>query len=92
MPIIGWILIILGILFIVLSLAAAARELLSAPQARGLTNLNAQGFTGLIKVITALLGQLFEGPKWFLTFAIGVVLIYLGARLQANQPLLPFVS
>lgn len=91
MVILGWLLIVVGFLFLLLAFAGAAAELvrtyLTAPRERGIT---VGAAIKLIKAITDLLKTLFSGPRWFLAFVVGLVLIYLGVRLVTRLPLLPF--
>lgn len=87
MEIVGWALTVLGLAFIVVGLYGAYREVKirtrTPPPA---TN----GFwSDLIKILPALLEQLFKAPKWILSCLIGLVLIYFGVRLINGQPLLP---
>lgn len=76
----GWLLILLGLAFIVLSLVGAARDLFRAkavaPAAAGLTELSEFG-----KMLTELLKVLFSGPAWVTMFIAGLILILLGAGL-----------
>jgi hypothetical protein len=75
----GWLLILLGIAFIVLSLVGAARDLFNravAPAAAGLAELTEFG-----KMLTELLKVLFSGPAWVAMFMAGLALVLLGAGL-----------
>ncbi len=76
----GWLLILLGIAFIVLSLVGAARDLFKAktvaPAAGSLTELTEFG-----KMLTELLKVLLGGPAWVAMFMAGLILVLLGAGL-----------
>ncbi|MCJ7553942.1 MAG: hypothetical protein MUO34_08665 [Ignavibacteriaceae bacterium] len=89
MIILGWILIVIGVLFVVVSFIGALTDILKSsrtkemlPDAKLL-----EALSSIITAITKLLSTIFTGPKWFLVFILGVILIYIGARLQGGLPL-----
>ncbi|MGB8951298.1 MAG: hypothetical protein WCC06_01340 [Candidatus Aminicenantales bacterium] len=89
MAILGWVLIILGVLFIVVALAGAFTEIVkktvrNAAAGKGLTSTVVETYTKLLSAIKELLAEILKGPKWFLAFLIGLALIYIGARLQSG--------
>ncbi|MBS3934033.1 MAG: hypothetical protein KGZ35_06730 [Truepera sp.] len=76
----GWLLILLGIAFIVLSLVGAARDLFKARTVVSATASLAE-LTEFGKMLTELLKVLFSGPAWVTMFIAGLVLVWLGASL-----------
>ena len=94
MVIIGWLLIIVGVLFIVLSFIGALRkilkkEILRVEKQKGLPNIEViKVFTNLISALTKLIKTILTAPEWLLLFAVGALLIYFGTRLQAGLPLI----
>lgn len=89
MIIIGWILIVMGVLFIVLSLIGALIHLLKPiRQEKGLPNKALlDAFSNVISALTKLLAELLKAPQWFIVFVSGLILIYIGTRLQAGLSL-----
>lgn len=97
MIVLGWVLVILGVLFILLAFAGAAAEFIRqawnrAATEEGISTEKIQAITKLIKALTGLLKVLFTGPRWFLCFLVGVFLVYAGLRLQAGLSLIPFTG
>ena len=97
MIVLGWALVILGFLFILLAFAGAAAEFIQQQwnkvrSEKGFTAENIEVITKLINAFTGLLKVLFTGPRWFLSFLVGLFLVYGGLRLQAGLSLLPFID
>lgn len=80
MTILGVVLIVLGMLFIVLGLAAAAREVFrrtTAPATRGLP-IDPEAWEKLLRALTQLIKV---APQWFLLTLVGAALVALGGTL-----------
>jgi uncharacterized membrane protein len=91
MVIVGWVLTALGFAFILVGLMGAYKDVRRRSPRNGERNTPAgNGFWDeLIKILPALLEQLFKAPKWILSCLVGLVLIYFGVRLISGLPLLP---
>ncbi|MGH7496942.1 MAG: hypothetical protein ACREOO_31725 [bacterium] len=91
MVLVGWALTVLGLAFIVVGLMGAYKDVTRRSPRNGDRNPPAgNGFWAeLIKILPALLEQLFKAPKWFLSCLVGIVLIYCGVRLINGLSLLP---
>ena len=95
MTVLGWLLVVLGFLFILLAFAGAASEFLLGQWRKmsgemGFAADKIEALTKLTKALTGLLKVSYTGPRWFLSFVVGAFLIYTGLRLQAGLPLFPF--
>jgi hypothetical protein len=77
--IIGWILIVVGILFVLLAVVGAAIEAFREfePPKRSLLG-GAKDWADFLTALTKLIATLFSGPRWFLRLVVGVLLIYGG--------------
>jgi len=92
MVIVGWALTVLGFAFIVVGLMGAYREVRqrsNGKKDRDVPPGTSSFWEDLIKILPALLEQLFKAPKWILSCLVGLVLIYFGVRLISGLPLLP---
>jgi hypothetical protein len=80
MVVVGIILIALGVAFIVLGLAAAAREVFrrsTAPATRGLP-IDPEAWEKLLRAVTELVKV---APQWFLLTLVGAALVAVGGAL-----------
>jgi len=82
--ILGWVLIIAGILFVLAGVVGAARTLFSGKTAAG------PGVRGLIGDVTKLVDAILRAPTWLIMTALGVALIWMGQRALSGLPVLPF--
>ncbi len=92
MVIVGWVLTIMGFAFIVIGLIGAYKEVRQrgpGKKDRETPRGTAGFWEELLKILPALLEQLFKAPKWILSCLVGLVLIYFGVRLISGLPLLP---
>ena len=90
MVIVGWVLTVLGFAFIVVGLLGAYKEVRQrSGKGRNVPTASNGFWDELLKILPALLEQLFKAPKWILSCLVGLVLIYFGVRLIGGQPLLP---
>lgn len=83
MAIVGWVLIVIGVLFELLALAGAAKKIADDPSIT--VAADAGPFDWLIKLVQALAAA----PVWLACFAVGLVLIYIGATMTGNPLGLP---
>ena len=95
MVILGWLFVVLGLLFILLAFAGAASEFIQGQwkkltAEKGFAAEKIEALTKLTSALTGLLKVLFTGPRWFLSFLVGMFLVYAGLRLQAGLSLFPF--
>jgi len=77
MAIAGWVLIGLGILFLAVSLVAAAREEFAKKTLEG----TAESAQGILSALASVLAELAKLPKWLAMAVVGVALIVAGAML-----------
>jgi uncharacterized membrane protein len=82
MSVLGWVLMVIGVLFIVLSLIVRRNK--KEPR-RGW---DLSQITRFVEAVTALIQVLVTSP-WLFSFLAGLILLYVGARLQAGQPIIP---
>ena len=97
MVLLGWFLVVLGFLFILLAFAGAASEFIQGQWnkltvEKGFAAEKIEALAKLTNALTGLLKALFTGPRWFLSFIVGVFLVYAGSRLQAGLQLFPFLD
>lgn len=83
MALVGWILILIGIAFELLALAGAAQKIAADPAIA--VAADDGPFSWLISLIEALA----KAPVWLASFAVGLILIYLGASMTGNPLSLP---
>ena len=74
----GWILTIVGLLFILLGFVGAVRDIFLKPQAQGANWLD------WIQAITELIKALAAAPQWLALVVVGVGLVYWGQYLVAS--------
>jgi sulfite exporter TauE/SafE len=82
MNILGWVLIVMGILFVLLGLANAGKTTFS-----NIKGIEPQSATGVINAVTELIKTISAAPIWLGTTAVGFALIYFGTRLASGLPL-----
>jgi len=74
----GWILTIVGLLFVLLGFVGAVRDILLKPGAKQ------ANWTEWIQAITELIKALTAAPQWLALVVVGVGLVYWGQRLIAS--------
>lgn len=81
--ILGWVLVIAGILFVLAGVVGAARAVFSGKAVAG------PGVKGLIGDITKLIDAILRAPTWLIMTAVGIALIWMGQRALSGLPILP---
>ena len=84
MVILGWALIVVGVLFLLLALAAVGKRTFG-----GTASLGPDAFSLSLKDVVDLLKALKDTPQWLLMAVVGATPIYFGIRLVNGLPL-PF--
>jgi hypothetical protein len=79
----GIILIALGVAFLITALIGAALDTIRKREADS-ARISAEGWPGLIRAVSELLGQILKAPKWLLVFTAGLVLIGIGIWLNSG--------
>lgn len=82
MTVVGWLLIVVGVLFLLLAFAAAARKW---AETGSLESAGEGGGGGAIEALTALLAELGKLPKWMLAALLGVLLIITGTLMVSGD-------
>lgn len=96
--VLGWFLVVMGMLFVLLAFLRAALETLaggsSMPEAAGqvANAAPAIGVKDLLQAFGGVLKQLANMPEWFLFALVGVMLIIAGQRVLAGLPIVPLIS
>lgn len=80
MIILGWIMIVIGILFVLVGFGNAVKTVF--PPTMGLEGEG--GGVDIIKAITELIKALTAAPMWLGSTAVGCILIYFGTRLASG--------
>jgi hypothetical protein len=83
--VLGWILTVLGVLFLILALVAAAMEVFSRGGATPKAATGPGGVTNTLQYVYLVLRQLARLPLWMACFLGGLVLIVVGQRLANGQ-------
>jgi len=78
MPILGWTLMILGVLFVFLGFAGALREIIRGTIGPAATR-GAEQYARLLEAVADLVRALTAAPQWLALVTVGVILIVLGA-------------
>jgi hypothetical protein len=90
LSILGWVLIVLGVVFIIFALLDLLKKLPADKPTQGGTVVAEGGFVStivdLVKAIGTFLEQLTKAPRWLTLFALGVILIGLGIWLVLGLP------
>ncbi len=83
MVIIGWILIVIGVFFIVLSFVGALTDIVKrTPAMSGNSKSPIDSFANLFTALAKLITAILSGPKWFIVFALGIALLLIGVYFQ----------
>jgi len=75
---VGWILIILGIFFVVLGLAAAARDVI-LKYYLDLSSESVPALKNILEIFVALIKALTKAPQWLALTIVGLIIIILGS-------------
>ncbi len=76
--ILGWVLIVVGLFFILLGFARAVQ---TPPPRRVAEALGEGGLAGIISALTKFVEALARAPQWLALTIVGVLLVVIGARL-----------
>ena len=78
--ILGWVLIVLGLVFVLLGFAGAVQNMFLS-KASGTRALTAEAVTAFTKALTELIKALSTAPLWLACVVVGFALIAYGSRL-----------